>query len=251
MTKKPETIAALVSVILPVYNCERYLAEALGSVQNQTYRPLDVILVDDGSKDGSAVVARGFEPSLRYCFQPRRGIGAARNHGVKLARGSFLAFLDADDRWVEHKLERQMKALVAHPELDAVFGHVKQFVSPELGKDVTARLRCPPQPMAGYVPGAMLIRRESFDRVGSFETGTKVGEFLDWCLRAVESGLRMKMLPELVLWRRLHESNQGIRERGALTDYLSILKASIDRRRSVDGGNALRSEIIRHSHEDH
>jgi hypothetical protein len=80
----------------------------------------------------------------------------------------------------------------------------------------------------------MLVRRPAFERVGLFETGWRVGEFISWYLRATEAGLRTLMLPEVVLRRRLHETNQGIRERGAATDYVRILKASLDRRRAAE-----------------
>lgn len=223
----------LVSVIIPVYNCERYLAETIESVLAQTYQPLEMILMDDGSTDGSAEVANRFAHSVRYCSQSNGGIGAARNRGADLAQGNFLAFLDADDRWVTDKLERQIEAFDDEPELDAVFGHVRQFISPELDKEAASKILCPSELMPGYIAGAMLIRRSAFYRVGPFQVSWKVGEFIDWYLRAIELGLKMTLLPDLVLWRRLHGANQGIRERQAVTDYVSILKASIDRRRAV------------------
>jgi hypothetical protein len=82
------------------------------------------------------------------------------------------------------------------------------------------------------VPGTLLVKRPAFDRVGLFKTDLKVGEFIDWYARAMELGLRSKMLPELLLWRRLHRTNQGVRERQSVTDYARVLKASLDRRRA-------------------
>ena len=94
----------LVSVIIPVYNYDRYLAEAVESVLSQTYQHLEVIIVDDGSTDQSGEVARSFAGSgVRYCPQVHAGIGPARNKGVELAQGEFLAFLDADDRGPSRK----------------------------------------------------------------------------------------------------------------------------------------------------
>jgi glycosyltransferase involved in cell wall biosynthesis len=224
----------LVSVIIPVYNCEQYLAEAIDSVLAQTYHSIEIIVIDDGSTDGSSGVARRFA-SVQYCFQQQGGIGAARNLGIESAHGSFLAFLDADDRWVENKLELQMKVLDQIPELDFVLGQARQLHSAEWGKGIREK-SCPKdQLMPGYVAGTMLIRRDSFQRVGRFKTDCQVGEFMDWCLRARESDLIMKMLPELVLWRRLHQTNQGILQRKARTDYASVLKASLDRRRAAAG----------------
>lgn len=225
----------LVSVIIPVYNCERYLAEAIESALQQTYRPVEVIVIDDGSTDGSAVVAQTFGAAVRYCYQPHSGIGAALNHGVFQAKGEFLAFLDADDLWVRDKLERQMAALGANSRPALVFGHVQQFVSPDLDADVARRLRCPPELMPGYMISALLVRKDTFDLVGTFETRWLAGEFLDWCLRATDLGIRTVMLPDLVLRRRLHRTNHGIVERDAKVYLTRALKAALDRRRARAG----------------
>ncbi len=219
----------LVSVIIPVYNCEKYLAEAIESVLAQTYRPIEVVVVDDGSTDGSADIARRFG-YVRYYFQSHSGIGAARNRGIDLSQGRFLAFLDADDLWVEDKLARQMAILEDYPDLAIVFGHVKQFISPELDEGIE-KIKCPNELMPGYIAGAMLIRRGAFLRVGSFEATWQVGEFIDWYLKAMERGLKSLMIPEVVLKRRLHNTNTVIREHKSQTDYIRILKASLDRRR--------------------
>ncbi len=226
-----------VSVIIPVYNCERYLAEAIESVLAQSHPAREIIVVDDGSTDGSARVVRRFSSAVRYVFQPNAGIGAARNRGVALAEGDFLAFLDADDLWTEDKLGLQLAAFAEDPGLEAVFGLAIQFHSPEIDAAARSRIHCPSRPAPGYVAGAMLVRRSAFERVGPFEAGWRVGEFVDWYLRATEAGLRERVLPEVVLRRRLHKTNQGIRERAAATDYARILKASLDRRRAAGEGS--------------
>jgi glycosyltransferase involved in cell wall biosynthesis len=225
-------ISPRVSVIIPVYDCERFLAEAIDSVLDQTYPPFETIVVDDGSTDRSADIARSFAPRVRYCYQLNSGIGAARNSGADLANGELLAFLDADDRWVAEKLAKQLAAFENDPELHMVFGQARQLrngVAWERGIDEKT---CHPVGlMPGIVPGTMLIKRASYFRVGPFRTDLKVGEFIDWYSRAVEASLRSLTLPDLVLWRRLHDTNQGIRERQAITDYALVLKASLDRRR--------------------
>src|SRR5262249_15742293 len=220
----------LVSVIIPVYNGERYLGEAIESVLAQTYRNVEVIVVDDGSTDKSADVAKGFA-DVRYCFQPNGGIGAARNQGTDLARGGFLSFLDADDRWVKDKLLWQTEALARDNESAMVFGHAQQFPSPELPETIKSSMIYAPGPMPGYLGGTILIRREAFDRVGRFSTSLQVGEFIDWYLRTIDLGMKNRMLAEVVLERRLHTSNHGINKRNEKSDYARVMKAFLDRRR--------------------
>jgi glycosyltransferase involved in cell wall biosynthesis len=225
----------LISVMIGVYNGAPYLAEAIGSVQAQTYRPYELIVVDDGSDDGSAEVARGFD-EVQYIYQPRGGNGAARNRAVEAASGDFFAFLDADDRFTREKLEHQMAALQAEPELDMVFGHVQEFVSPELREEERRGIRPPaPEPLPWTAPNLMLIRRASFGRVGGFSSSLRVGVTVDWFARASEAGLRSLVLPEVVLERRLHTQNNGLRERDARSQYLHVLKAAMDRRRAMGG----------------
>ena len=224
----------LVSVIIPVYNCERYLAEAIESILSQTYQPYEIIVVDDGSTDNSAAVAKSFGSVVKYCYQTNSGSAAARNHGIHLAKGRFFAFLDADDIWIEDKLKRQIAAFINDAELDVVFGYVEQFYSPELGESIKQKIKYPPQPIAGYHPGTMVIKRESFNRVGQFENHWELGEVFEWHIKAKEQGLKSLMLPEIVLKRRLHNTNKGISKRQLRTNYVRILKASLDRRRTQE-----------------
>lgn len=223
----------LVSVIIPVYNGERYLAETIDSALAQTYRPIEVIVVDDGSTDGSADVAKRFVPSVQYCRQPNSGAGAARNQGVELAQGEFFAFLDADDLWVKDKLTRQMAAFEANPDVDIVFAHVKQFYSPELEESIKKNIRMPAEIIPGQIPSAIIVKRDAFFQVGLFETKWQVGEGVSWILRAKEQGLHMMMLPEILVMRRLHENNKGTTHRQFINQRVHILKASLDRRRKM------------------
>jgi glycosyltransferase involved in cell wall biosynthesis len=223
----------LISVMIGVYNAEPYLAEAIESVLAQDYVPLELIVVDDGSNDGSAEVAKSF-PQVNYLFQENAGNGAARNRAVEAATGDLFAFVDADDRFTPGKLTLQKAALDSDPALDMVFGHVREFLSPELDEETRSALRPPaPEPMPWTAPNLMLIRRESFLRVGPFSTTYRVGVTVDWFARASEAGLRYAVLPEVVLERRLHTQNNGLRERGARTQYLDVIRAAMERRRAA------------------
>jgi len=156
-----------VSVIVPVFDGDRYLAMAIDSTLAQTHRPLEIIVIDDGSTDESAGIAQTYakrELNVHYFHQSHRGIGAARNRGIAHAKGCYLAFLDADDLWCADKLALQLAVFDRHPKVDLVFGHVTQFVSPELNDEQKRELRCPSDPMSGYLATAMLVPQEVFCR---------------------------------------------------------------------------------------
>lgn len=223
-----------VSVITPVFNGERYLAEALQSIHAQTLAPTEVIVVNDGSSDRSADIASSFK-STRLLNTPHAGVGAARNHGVRAATGTLLAFLDADDLWLPHALESLQSPLLADPQLDAVFGGVQHFVSED----------CPPETAQKYfvqqgtgnekMCGAMLIRSPSFHRAGAFDEAGTV-DFIGWYQRAQEAGLRTAVIAPVVLRRRIHGRNTTILRRAEVQrDYLALVRESLARRRASGG----------------
>ena len=225
---------ALVTVMIGVYNAEAYVAEAIESVLAQSYSPIELIVVDDGSDDRTAEVVALYRPAVRFVKQQRGGIGAARNRAAELADGDFLAFLDADDRFVADKIERQLDAFAADPSLDVVYGHVREFISPDLDSAVAARLRPPVADAPWPTPNLMLVTRDAFFRVGGFSTTLRVGVGVDWCARAQEAGLKSHVLPHVLLERRLHSANNGLRESDSRGHYARVLKAALDRRRAAD-----------------
>lgn len=214
-----------ISVIIPVYNAESFLAEAVQSVQEQTFKASEIIIVDDGSTDQSLKLARSLEPHVTVYSQANQGAAAARNFGVNVSQGNLLAFLDADDLWELDKLEKQLKVLYEFPELDMVFGHMQQFYENRTVTNTENKI------LAGLSHETLLIWKDNYMRVGQLETKWKVGEFLDWYARAKDLGLKDMLLPDLVAKRRIHDNNFGIREKNASHDYLKVIKASLDRRR--------------------
>lgn len=221
----------LISVIVPMYNNEKYLAEAIESILAQTYRPIEIIVVDDGSVDGTSVIANGFAPAVTYVYQANEGVGSARNKGISIAAGDYFSFLDADDIWIEDKLERQMAVFDSDPDVELVYGHARQFYSPELVGLIEQKVRIPREVIPAHLAPAMLIKRAAFFRVGLYETNWVVGVDQDWHMRAVDLKLNMEMLPDIVYLRRLHDNNHGIKYRQFQHDRLHILKSVLDRRR--------------------
>jgi len=220
----------LVSVLIPVFNAAKYIGEALQSVYLQNWEPMEIIVVDDGSTDGSGEIAATF-PGVKVFRQANGGLSRARNSCMERAQGEWIAFLDADDRWLPRKLELQMAAFGSGDECDLVFSRVRQFVSPELSDAEKATIRIIEEVIPGYVAGALLARRSVYERIGPFREDIRLAEALDWLSRARALGLREKMLDEILLERRLHTSNTGLRERDSRRDYLATIKAAMDRRR--------------------
>jgi glycosyltransferase involved in cell wall biosynthesis len=209
-----------IAVIVPVHNGQRFLAEAIDSIRRQSLAPSEVLVVDDGSTDGTADWL-ATQPGLTVLTQENRGAGAARNHAIRRSTAPILAFLDADDRWRPTYLERQLALLAADPADEAVFAGVEQFRDDDDRRDRRQ----------GHVPSAMMIRREAFDRIGWFDETLGVPEFATWFLRAQEAALRRRENPEILAERRIHGGNKG-RADDAGRQYLLALKQSLDRRRA-------------------
>lgn len=228
----------LVSVVIPVRDAASYLAESIDSVLSQSYRHVEVIVVDDGSTDGSAAVAVSYGAPVRCVRQDPAGISAGRNLGVRLARGELIAFLDADDRFTEGRLACQVAALERDPRLDAVFGHVREFRERAIDQGPgAARLRPPMRRAPAHFVWSMLIRREAFEAVGPFDAQRVAGEQIDWYGRLVATGARSAMLPDVVTERRLHTGSlmAGLGGKEATGEYVRALKGVLDMRRAAEG----------------
>jgi glycosyltransferase involved in cell wall biosynthesis len=223
----------LISCIVPVFNGERYLGEALESILKQSYQSLEIIVVDDGSTDGTAAVMGHYAGQVRLLRQANAGTAAARNLGLNAANGEFIAFLDADDLWHPEKLERQTARFQTRPELDYCVTHVQNFWVPELIEEERRfRDHRISKALPGYSTGTLLVRRALFDTVGQFNPAIKHADDTEWFLRTSEHGAAMELLPDVLLYRRLHQTNLSrLRASNSRDQYLQILKTALDRRR--------------------
>lgn len=230
---RPKAEAPRVSCIVPVYNGECYLAEALDSIFLQRYEPFEVIVVDDGSTDGTAKVLDRYDGRIRYVKQSNAGPVAARNRGLDEAKGEFIAFLDADDLWHRDKLQLQMGRFRSRPALGYCLAYVQNFWIPELTEEANRfRNHRIAQPLPGYVTGTLLARRSLFDAIGPFNTAFGHGDAGEWCLRADGQGAVKEVLQEVLLFRRIHHTNRSRSlANQSRNQHLHILKAHLDRTR--------------------
>ena len=222
----------LVSVVIPTFNRGQFLADAIESVFSQGIEPLELIVIDGNSTDDTMDVLQRWNGSIRLHREPNRGIGYARNLGVEMSRGQFLAFLDSDDYWLADKLTRQLREFELDSALEAVFGHVEQFYDASVDEEF--RRRHPIKTLVGpaRLSGVMLIRRESFYRVGLFDPDSHGGVDVAWGMAANAAGLRSTMLSDVVMARRLHE-DQVSTKTGATANRARVLalKRGLDARR--------------------
>ncbi len=203
--------APLVSVVIPCHNTGRYLAESVQSAREQTYRPIEVIVVDDGSTDNSAAVAAGF-PDVTLISQERQGVSAARNRGLEAARGAYIVFHDADDRLLPWAVETGVAALEQHPDVVFAYGSMRfigrgQQWARESSREINdagyARF------LAGdafYPPGCAIFRKDAVEAVGGFRVGMALAEDYEFYLR-VSRKFPVVSHNKTVVEYRVHDAN--------------------------------------------
>ena len=219
----------LVSVVIPAFNSEQFLSAALESVFVQDYRPMDVIVVDDGSVDRTGEIARSYS-QVRYFLQANQGHAAAKNAGIAAARGEFIAFLDADDLWLPNKLSMQIGYLLQHPQVGYVIARMHVIV--ETGAEWPAHLNREHylQDPVCYLPSALLMRKNIIHKVGLFDLRYRYSDDGDWFLRANDVGVPMAVIPQVLVQKRIHSLNQS-HERPTTAETFAAVRASVRRKR--------------------
>jgi glycosyltransferase involved in cell wall biosynthesis len=222
----------LVSVILPLFNGERFIVAALQSVFAQDYRPSEIIVVDDGSTDGGAALVQSQE-HVRYIYQSHQGIAQAWNAGLAAAQGEFIAFQAQDDLWAPRKLSLQVHYLLCHPRVQYTVSKAKCFVDAEGVIPPGFRRELLEREHVARLLEAMVARTSVFQSIGPFDTGLSTSWDVDWFARAKDTGMAMAVLPKVLLHRRIHGDNitYRLREMGN-QNLLRVLRRSVERQRS-------------------
>jgi glycosyltransferase involved in cell wall biosynthesis len=220
----------VISVIVPVFNGERFIREALESIVSQGYPSLEIIVIDDGSTDTTKDIIEELPFEVRYFRQDNLGPAAARNKGIREATGEFVAFIDVDDLWPENNLTMLAKELLADKDIDVIHGYA------QLARynDVTHECEYAGNPAESFpcYIGAALYRRSVFTKVGLFDPTLLFGEDTDWFKRAEELKVNIRRLEEVTLIVRRHGKNMTSAKDMVELNHLRVFKKSLDRMRA-------------------
>lgn len=221
----------LVSVIIPVYNGEKYLEEAIESVLVQKLKPLEIIVVDDGSEDRTKIITKKFSKYINYIYQNRMGVGYSRNRGIGLSIGNFIAHLDHDDTWEKDKLLLQCEAFKKDEDIEVIGGLMRSFYSSEINPEEMRKIYCPPHPLPSFSASSIVVKKSVYSKVGLYKGGINNSPDFEWFLRVREIGLKEKMIDKVISNRRIHKLNTGKGNKNSNRERLHLLKLKIDRNR--------------------
>lgn len=238
VTDTGEPGSGLVSCVIPAHNSASTISDAIASVLAQTYRPTELIVVDAGSTDRTRDVAADLAPEARLLCLGDVSPPAARNAGVRAARGEFVAFLDADDVWTDDKLAVQMPPFRTRPDLDMSVTTVQNVWSDDLrreGEHYASHRRG--QPMPGYATTTLVARRAAFDRFGPLREDLWFTDSVEWFTRVRDQGGVIDLMPQVLLYRRVRRDGMSRRHvKRSRAAFLDFLKETMDRRRDPVAG---------------
>lgn len=224
-----------ISVVIPLYNGAKYIEAALDSVWDQPVPIGEIIVIDDGSTDNGAELAKGHRSQPTVLQQANGGPSAARNRAIQIAQYPFVTFIDQDDVWHEDKLILQCAAFEKDPDLSACFGRIDFFW--EDSDCDEARLfkgHARTTAVQGYVTTTMLVRESVFETVGLFDEDLMFSDSIKWCADAKDIGINMRMLDEVVLYHRMHENNLTRRRKESKAEIMQLLRQRRTRAASHD-----------------
>lgn len=229
----------LVSVVVPVYNGERFVGECLDSLSAQTYRPLEIIIADDGSTDRSAEIAEQHTALPIVLREPHRCAPAVRNAGIRRATGEYVAFCDVDDLWTTDKIQKQVAIFEAQQEVGFVFTDYARVDAKgenlryrkvgRLEKAFNKSDQFASLVLRNSVPtSTVMLRRSLFERIGFFDETMRIADDWDLWIRVAKSGTRMHRINEVLMHYRLHGQNISSKIETIHRDRLQVLTKAFD-----------------------
>ena len=219
----------LVSVIICVFNDEAFLADAIDCVISQDYPNIELIVIDDGSHDSSAELAKSYQQVRLVSHSDNQGLPAARNTGIQSASGEYIAFLDADDRWPETKISTQVKFHQEHPESKFSYTLERFFFEDMQEQPNWSKKPVFQEDHVAYCAGSMLFHRSLFEIVGLFNPEYRNGDGTEWSFRAKDLGYQGGIIEEVLLFRRIHKGNLSSSVDEETKSLFRAVKSSINR----------------------
>jgi len=220
------------SVIVPVYNGQKYLRDTLESLVTQDYSSFEIIAVDDGSSDSSAEIIQSYN-SVKYIYQDNQGNAVARNRGIASSTNDVIALIDQDDLWVPEKLSTFAGYFTSHPEIDFAVAKARVFLSQGIEVPTWCRDNLLNRDIVDYSPGSIVFRRRLFNRIGPFDQSLVSGHDTDWILRVKDSDTPIGVLPDVLLLKRVHEANQSAEVTRIHAELLEVFRRSIKRNKET------------------
>lgn len=222
----------LVSVIICAYNAQAFLKHAIECVLSQDYPTVELLVVNDGSNDGTAGIAQSFDRVRYLSHESNLGTPTARNTGIAAAAGEWVIFLDADDLWPDDRISKQIEFQRAHPEHRFSFTRERFFADESAGLPAWAQKPAFREDHVAYCPGGMIFHRSIFKIVGLFDPNLRNGDTTDWLFRAKDLGFTGGVLDEVLLFRRIHAANLSGKVAAEQASLLKAVRDSIGRKRS-------------------
>lgn len=228
---------SLISVILPVKNGERFLAESIKSVLSQDYRPIELLVVDGHSTDRTPEIAQSFQ-GVNYIIQVGDGVADAWNFGLEKSKGEFIAFMSSDDLWTSNKLSLQANWLNENPEIKFVIPQVRFFLTPGSALPPGFREDILAEVHLGIKLEALLARRSLFAEVGTFRTDMKLAQDVEWWARVKDQNVPSAVIREVLLYKRVHEQNLSYSSSPSASNQslLFALRQSVKRKKNQSSG---------------
>ena len=216
-----------VSVLIPVYNCSKYIGAAIESTLAQTFQDFEIIVIDDGSEDETASVVKQYK-RVKYIYQPHSGVANARNRGLKEAKGEFICFVDADDIMHSEKIMKQVSYLDLHPDCEIVFCRYQSFSNIK-ENEMTMNQQRIYKPFYPCLVTALIRVHLFADEEETFCEQLNFGEDTHWLAKLLTSGVELNhYLEEELYYRRVHDSNMSLRcMQLSRNDYMQLLADAI------------------------
>ena len=222
----------LISIVFPVYNGEQFIGEAIDSAFSQFYRPIQVIVVDDGSTDSTFDIASSYE-DVTVHRREQGGPSAARNQGLRMAEADFVTFIDADDQMTPDGLTAQWRHMDARPDLECVLGYANIKLEP--GTSLPEWLNAPVGHDSVVPFPSALFRTATVRRTGGFDESVKVGEWFELFTRLREQPFEVSVIPVEVIRKRVHGANLSYQQKAMQEGMFQSLRKRLERQRASDG----------------